>query len=53
MEFHPEKRDEILAKRKEHRLVKTHSRQSVIPIRKDSPLAMRLGKLSTMDKEIK
>lgn len=42
MEFHPEKREEILAKRKTCRPTKSQSRLLQVPISDDSPLVQRL-----------
>ena len=45
MEFYPERREEILAKRESIRLAKPQSKPLRISVTDDSPLAQRLRKL--------
>lgn len=48
MEFHPERREEILTKRESYKLVKSSSKQSEVSTKSDSPLVRRLNQLHEM-----
>lgn len=53
MEFYPERRVEILAKREKLRQANSRPMQSKISVSDDSPLAQRLRKLSLMTRKDK
>lgn len=53
MEYHPKKREEILAKREMHKAGKQYQKRSGPAIKNGSPLMQRLQKLHAIGEKIR